>query len=289
MLPFPRAITSQEGFLKADGSTFAQATYPDLHRVLGSNKLPNLTRSDIGMTAYFPFGDIPDGWIKYDEIATRVTQAAYPELYRLLVVQYGSIDRVPKAGDRFVRSAAGSLTAGSVQEASIAGHYHPTGLLMSDNDDWSIPRATEYGNKTSMQTNDPVVVVLGESPGGANQINSKLNAALANNQGSGNSRTLTTYTDHLVIEQGGSETRPKAIALVLCIKAQNSLDDVVMWVRAYGTVSNAGTLDASTLAAGLQNKSDKGHTHRAADISNLGEAVKQQLAAAMQHQASTNG
>lgn len=159
---FPRAISNPEGYLKADGSTFAQATYPDLHRVLGGNKLPNLTRSDIGMTAYFAFDDIPDGWIKYDEIAARVTQAAYPELYRLLVVQYGSIDRVPKAGDRFVRSAAGSLTAGSVQEASIAGHYHPTGLLMSDNDDWSIPRATEYGNKTSMQTNDPVVVVLGE-------------------------------------------------------------------------------------------------------------------------------
>ncbi|MFC2352591.1 phage tail protein, partial [Eikenella halliae] len=58
VIGFPRAITSQEGYLKADGSTFAQATYPDLHRVLGSNKLPNLTRSDIGMTAYFPVADI---------------------------------------------------------------------------------------------------------------------------------------------------------------------------------------------------------------------------------------
>ncbi|MFC2352092.1 phage tail protein, partial [Eikenella halliae] len=58
VIGFPRTITSQEGFLKADGSTFAQATYPDLHRVLGSNKLPNLTRSDIGMTAYFPVADI---------------------------------------------------------------------------------------------------------------------------------------------------------------------------------------------------------------------------------------
>lgn len=53
---FPRAVTNQEGYLKADGSSFAQATYPDLYRVLGGNKLPNLTRSDIGMTAYFPVG-----------------------------------------------------------------------------------------------------------------------------------------------------------------------------------------------------------------------------------------
>ncbi|WP_197476514.1 phage tail protein, partial [Eikenella sp. NML080894] len=61
IVAFPRVVTNPVGFLKADGSTFAQATYPDLYRVLGGNKLPNLTRSDIGMTAYFPFGDIPDG------------------------------------------------------------------------------------------------------------------------------------------------------------------------------------------------------------------------------------
>ncbi|WP_283121608.1 gp53-like domain-containing protein [Neisseria subflava] len=163
VIGFPRAITSQEGFLKADGSTFAQATYPDLYRVLGGNKLPNLTRSDVGMTAYFPSGDIPDGWIKYDEIATRVTQAAYPDLYRKLVAQYGSIDAVPKA---------------------------------------------------------------------------------------------------------------ESIAMVLCIKAQNSLDDVVMWIKAYGKVTNAGVLDASTLAAQLQNKSDKGHTHRAAEITDLSDTIE---------------
>ena len=160
VIGFPRAVTNQEGYLKADGSTFAQATYPDLYRVLGGNKLPKLTRSDIGMTAYFPVSDIPDGWIKYDDISTKVTQAAYPELYRKLVAQYGSIAAVPKAD-----------------------------------------------------------------------------------------------------------------VMVLCIKAQNSLDDVVMWIKAYGKVTNAGVLDASTWAAGLQNKSDKGHTHRAAEITDFAEAA----------------
>ena len=54
-------------------------------------------------------------------------------------------------------------------------------------------------------------------------------------------------------------------------------------------MTNAGALDASTLAAGLQGKADKNHTHRAADITDLADAVKQQMAAAMQHQAGSNG
>ncbi|MGN6888092.1 hypothetical protein ACTHS1_12695, partial [Neisseria sp. P0014.S008] len=63
------------------------------------------------------------------------------------------------------------------------------------------------------------------------------------------------------------EVRPKAIVMVLCIKAQNSLDDVVMWVKAFGKVTNAGTLDASKLAQDLQGKANKNevaplnHTH----------------------------
>ena len=43
--------------------------------------------------------------------------------------------------------------------------------------------------------------------------------------------------------------------------------------KAFGKVTNAGTLDAATLAAGLQNKSDKGHTHTAAEITDLAQAV----------------
>ena len=286
VIGFPRAVTNQEGYLKADGSPFNQSTYPDLYRVLGGNKLPNLTRSDVGMTAYFAFDDIPDGWIKYDEIATRVTQAAYPELYRKLVAQYGSIAAVPKAEDRFIRNA-GSLTVGTTQEPLVASHAHPIGILWADNDDIMLHRLPGGGNKTSMTAGSPFAVINGESHGGSNQFGNVVqrgNGIVTEN----NASVITTITDQKVLSTNG-DNRPSALAMVLCIKAKDSLDDVVMWVRAYGTVSNAGALDASTLAAGLQNKSDKGHTHRAADISNLGEAVKQQLAAAMQHQASTNG
>ncbi len=251
VIGFPRAVTNQEGYLKADGSTFAQATYPDLYRVLGGNKLPNLTRSDIGMTAYFPVSDIPDGWIKYDDISTKVTQAAYPELYRKLVAQYGSIAAVPKAEDRFIRNAAGGLTVGTQQGDAIRNIKGKTSFCGDDNGTLGI------GPK------DPEGVFGGEgSP----------NAYTADTDRGRQGYNYLTFDASRSVPVA-DEVRPKAIVMVLCIKAQNSLDDVVMWIKAYGKVTNAGVLDASTLAAGLQNKSDKGHTHRAAEITDFAEAA----------------
>ena len=257
VIGFPRAITSQEGFLKADGSTFAQATYPDLYRVLGGNKLPNLTRSDIGMTAYFPVSDIPDGWIKYDDISTKVTQAAYPELYRKLVAQYGSIAAVPKAEDRFIRNAAGGLTVGTQQGDAIRNIKGKTSFCGDDNGTLGI------GPK------DPEGVFGGEgSP----------NAYTADTDRGRQGYNYLTFDASRSVPVA-DEVRPKAIVMVLCIKAQNSLDDVVMWIKAYGKVTNAGVLDASTLAADLQRKANrdevapKSHTHRAAEITDFAEAV----------------
>lgn len=249
---FPRAVTNPEGYLKADGSTFAQATYPDLYRVLGGNKLPNLTRSDIGMTAYFPVADIPDGWIKYDDISTKVTQAAYPELYRKLVAQYGSIAAVPEAEDRFIRNAAGGLTVGTQQGDAIRNIKGKTSFCGDDNGTLGI------GPK------DPEGVFGGEgSP----------NAYTADTDRRRQGYNYLTFDASRSVPVA-DEVRPKAIVMVLCIKAQNSLDDVVMWIKAFGKVTNAGVLDASTLAAGLQNKSDKGHTHRAAEITDLSDTIE---------------
>lgn len=252
VIGFPRAVTNPEGYLKADGSTFAQATYPDLYRVLGGNKLPNLTRSDIGMTAYFPVADIPDGWIKYDDISTKVTQAAYPELYRKLVAQYGSIDAVPKAEDRFIRNAAGGLIVGTQQGDAIRNIKGKTSFCGDDNGSLGI------GPK------DPNGVFGGEgSP----------SAYTSDGDGRRQGYNYLTFDASRSVPVA-DEVRPKAIAMVLCIKAQNSLDDVVMWVKAYGKVTNAGVLDAAMLAAGLQNKSDKGHTHRAAEITDLSDTIE---------------
>ena len=255
---FPRAVTNPEGYLKADGSTFAQATYPDLYRVLGGNKLPKLTRSDVGMTAYFPVTDIPDGWIKYDEIATRVTQAAYPELYRKLVAQYGSIAAVPKAEDRFIRNASGSLAVGTQQGDAIRNIKGSLEAL------YGSYRYTLYTKAEGAFTTD--------SDDGVNTTFRSSNDDHANRQKRvvfDASRSVPT----------ADEVRPKAIAMVLCIKAKDSLDDVVMWIKAYGKVTNAGTMDAATLAADIQRKANrdevapKSHSHRAAEINDFAEAV----------------
>ncbi|WP_162692850.1 pyocin knob domain-containing protein, partial [Haemophilus influenzae] len=91
VVSFPRAVTNPVGFLRADGSTFSQQTFPDLYRTLGdSNQLPDLTRSDVGMTAYFAVDNIPSGWIAFDSIRSTVTQQNYPELYQYLVDKYSS-------------------------------------------------------------------------------------------------------------------------------------------------------------------------------------------------------
>ena len=257
VIGFPRTITSQEGFLKADGSTFVQATYPDLHRVLGGNKLPNLTRSDIGMTAYFPVADIPDGWIKYDEIAAKVTQAAYPELYRKLVAQYGSIDRVPKAEDRFIRNAAGGLTVGTQQGDAIR----------------NITGSIDSGNDQNRQLFDDITA------SGALAVSKRGWKRWTGDSNDGYNVPTAFDFDASRVVPVAAENRPKALAMVLCIKAQNSLDDVVMWIKAYGKVTNAGVLDASTLAADLQRKANRdevapqSHTHRAAEITDFAEAV----------------
>ncbi|WP_112070203.1 phage tail protein, partial [Haemophilus influenzae] len=125
VVSFPRAVTNPVGFLRADGTTFNQQTFPDLYRTLGdSNQLPDLTRSDVGMTAYFAVDNIPNGWIAFDSIRTTVTQQNYPELYRHLVGKYGSISNVPLAEDRFIRNASNNLSVGETQSDEIKKHVH---------------------------------------------------------------------------------------------------------------------------------------------------------------------
>jgi len=78
---------------------------------------------------------------------------------------------------------------------------------------------------------------------------------------------------------GGNETRPRNIAVRACIVAKPSDKGINYWIKAYGKVTNAGVLDASTLAADIQRKANrdevapKAHTHRAAEINDFAEAV----------------
>ncbi|MGX4777345.1 phage tail protein [Pasteurella multocida] len=232
IIGFHKNITPK-GFLRAIGGTFNQATYPDLYVANGnSNVLPNLNRSDVGMTAYFPFDEIPSGWIAFDSIRNTVTQQKYPELYQYLVAKYGSISNVPLADDRFIRNAGNGLSVGQTQESSFE-HYHGVGQIIGNNDAAMIIGQWEDQSYRS-------IVVHGQD--------AYINITNATGEAEkGNLRPLRTAK-----ENASGEVRPKSIILKLCIKVKNSFDDVVFWIKAFGEVANTGILDAGTLAQDLQ-------------------------------------
>ncbi|AJO92253.1 pyocin knob domain-containing protein [Haemophilus influenzae] len=229
VVSFPRAVTNPVGFLRADGSTFSQQTFPDLYRTLGnSNQLPDLTRSDVGMTAYFAVDNIPSGWIAFDSIRSTVTQQNYPELYQYLVDKYSSISNVPLAEDRFIRNTGNGLNIGQTQSDEIKKHVHKVRTHWADSSDSSI-----FYDKTKTV------------------IDSRLRTATVTDDNLGDNGFMHPLLDS-PMATGGAETRPRAIALKLCIKAKNTFDDVQFWVKAFGVVENAGALDAGTLAQNMQ-------------------------------------
>lgn len=252
VVSFPRAVTNPVGFLRADGSTFSQQTFPDLYRTLGdSNQLPDLTRSDVGMTAYFAVDNIPAGWIAFDEIATQVTEQRYPELYRHLVGKYGSINSVPKVADRFLRNAGNGLSVGQTQEDELKRHTHKV-------------FAAEPSHRSA-------------SIEGLKNDNNLLDAGLvtAINDSYWIDNGWMTPDVHSNFATGGDETRPKSLVLKLCIKALNSFDDVVFWIKSHGEVTNAGALDAGRLAQGLQDKAARNHTHTVSQITDFNQSVRE--------------
>ena len=167
--------------------------------MLGGNRLPNLTHSDIGMTAYFPVSDIPDGWIKYDDISTKVTQAAYSELYRKLVAQYGSIDAVPKAEDRFIRNASGSLTVGTHQGDAIR---NITGSIEALYGSYRYTLYSRAEGAFTMDLDDGANATFSSSKGDSDHNNRKKRVVFDA------SRSVPT----------ADENRPRNIALLACIK-----------------------------------------------------------------------
>lgn len=229
VVSFPRAVTNPVGFLRADGSTFSQQTFPDLYRTLGdSNQLPDLTRSDVGMTAYFAVDNIPSGWIAFDSIRSTVTQQNYPELYQYLVDKYSSISNVPLAEDRFIRNTGNGLNIGQTQSDEIKKHVHRVRTHWADSSDSSI-----FYDKTKTV------------------IDSRLRTATTTDDNLSDNGFMHPLLD-TPMATGGDETRPKSLILKLCIKAKNTFDDVQFWVKAFGVVENVGALDAGTLVQNMQ-------------------------------------
>lgn len=262
IIGFDKAITPP-GFLRCDGSTFSSATYPDLYRARKNNNvLPNLTRSDVGMTAYFAVDDIPDGWIYFDDIATQVTQSTYPELYQHLVRKYGSISAVPKAQDRFIRNAGNGLSVGQIQEDAIRNITGEIDLSSLGNGNQFL----EFGAEVNSQV----------FKGALKPQPAKWSSWSYDQNGGGNVPRGFKFDASEVVPVA-EENRPKALVLKKCIKAKNNFDDVVFWIKAFGSIQNEGQMNAANLAQDIQNvrseKADKSHKHSYLDITNFTTGV----------------
>ncbi|HHF6437195.1 TPA: tail fiber protein [Haemophilus influenzae] len=257
VVSFPRAVTNPVGFLRADGSTFSQQTFPDLYRTLGNhNQLPDLTRSDVGMTAYFAVDNIPSGWIAFDSIRSTVTQQNYPELYQYLVDKYSSISNVPLAEDRFIRNTGNGLNIGQTQSDEIKKHVHKVRTHWVNSSDSNV-----FYDKTKTV------------------IDSRLRSATVTDDNLGDNGFMHPLLDS-PMATGGAETRPRAIALKLCIKAKNTFDDVQFWVKAFGVVENAGILDAGTLVQNMQSVEQKIEENKQStlrEINNAKSDINQQF------------
>ncbi|MCK8989746.1 phage tail protein [Haemophilus influenzae] len=266
VVSFPKGMNPR-GYLRAIGGTFNRATYPDLYVANGnSDILPNLHRSDVGMTAYFAVDNIPTGWIAFDSIRTTVTQQNYPELYRYLVGKYGSISNVPLAEDRFIRNASNNLSVGETQSDEIKKHVHKVRTHWVNSSDSNI-----FYDKTKTV------------------IDSRLRTATTTDDNLSDNGFMHPLLDS-PMATGGNETRPKSLILKLCIKAKNTFDDVQFWVKAFGVVENAGALDAGTLAQNMQalsesveQKIEENKQSTLREITNAKADIKQQFLQAQEN------
>ncbi|MCL7797924.1 phage tail protein [Pasteurella multocida] len=259
VLGFPKEVTNPQGFLKCDGSIFGSQTFPDLYRVLGNkNKLPNLQRSDVGMTAYFATDAIPKGWIAFDSIRSTVTQQNYPELYQYLVEKYGAISNVPLAEDRFIRNSDGSLIVGHTQGDAIRN-------ITGEIDLSSLGSGNQFLEFESSRNNEVF-------KGAILPNKAKWTKWTADQEG-GAEVSRGFKFDASTVVPTANENRPKAIVLKFCIKAKNTFDDVQFWIKAFGEVVNVGSLDVVGLAQNVQQKADRNHTHQVSDILNFNQEV----------------
>jgi phage-related tail fiber protein len=200
------------------------APYP-LIRTLNLSDVPNkaLARANLdvfskaetrqmapaGLVAYFARSSAPAGWLKANGAA--ISRTAYADLFAAIGTSFGEGDgfntfNLPDARGEFLRcwddgrDVDGGREFASYQSDRMQDHYHGTGDFGQEgNDDWWAIVRSWAGSFTGRW-------VAGES-------NSNKTKAITGAD-SGTRYTGTT-NQHAVI---GSETRPRNIALLACIK-----------------------------------------------------------------------
>jgi microcystin-dependent protein len=155
-------------------------------QIAGIEKIP------VGTIAFFATQLIPTGWLLCDGSLPTNMATLYPALYNLLGTTYGDKGRLPNLQGEFIRGwdkdrgIDPKRTVGSNQTDSVAKHTHPYKDMASNSSANYVRNAQGSGVTTQFD-----IVVRSEAD---------VNRTTSNN---------TT---------GGTETRPRNIALLGCIK-----------------------------------------------------------------------
>lgn len=165
--------------------------------------------SPAGQVAYFARSTAPTGWLKANGAA--VSRTAYADLFAAIGTTFGAGDgfntfNLPDLRGEFLRGwddgrgVDAGRALGSAQGSRMQDHYHGTGDFRNEsNDDWFAILRNWAGTFASRW-------VAGES-------NAKQTAVISG--GSGGERYTATSDQQLV---AGTETRPRNVALLACIK-----------------------------------------------------------------------
>lgn len=230
IISFPTESAVPKGFIRTDGSNFSADTFPDLARVLPNGVVPDLIDDSIGMLAYFPFDDVPHGWVECN--GQIVDSTKYPTLARKLGTKYGQYGQCPDAHDRYLRASHADLQVGTTLDPRIPAHYHPVGDFANNNDDVFLIKRTATLKKSY------------ESYGAYGEVNNqKWHAPLS----AGSEARLSTDTNAIVDDED-KDVRPLTIAMKLCIKAVG----LEYYIKAYGAVEDVSLLSITKLVKDVQ-------------------------------------
>lgn len=189
--------------------------------------LANISGVVIGTVIMYPDDSVPDGYLKCN--GALLNESTYPELFSVIGRTYGGSAgngtfRLPDLRGEFVRGwddgrgVDSGRTLGSFQSESFKSHSHSASSSTSGihshlgsanssgSHSHSFPRGTDDGVNQGVQTGTAVGGSITSSSNGGHSHSLSINSS------GSHSHTIT------VDASGGSETRPRNVALMFCIK-----------------------------------------------------------------------
>jgi hypothetical protein len=195
---------------------YANNTYLSGHMISGSGGGSDTTRkvtvidTAIGMVAPFAMGSVPTGWLHCNGSA--VSRDTYSLLYSKVGDTYGAGNgsttfNLPNLQDEFIRGSSGTLAVGSKQADAFKSHSH-TGSTSHKTLTGSI---NQQGNRASINGGTGVFSGSGSTSYGKEDIGGAIPSTISLD--ASHSHTFTTAVT------GGTETRPRNVAMMYCINA----------------------------------------------------------------------